>query len=117
MLDYGGELRQTKIQDFYLPALHEEDIRGFDIAVHDSFGVCRIEAVCDLNCGLHQLRYFDWLSGNTVLESLPLEQLHRDERTSFEFSDIVNRADVGVIECGCSPRFTAESLDRLGVLR
>ena len=56
------------------------------------------------------------LPANAVLESLALEQLHGDKRTAFEFSNIVNRADVRMIERGCSARFAAESLDRLRIL-
>ena len=52
-----------------------------------------------------------------MLESLALEQLHGDKRSAFKFSNIVNRADVGVIERGCGACFPAESLDRLRVQR
>src|SRR6266704_3355319 len=67
----------------------------------------------DLNTDLQELRYFDGLPGDTVLESLSLEQLHGDKRPPFEFSNVVNRADVGMIERRCSARFAAESLDCL----
>ena len=73
----------------------------------------RIEPASDLNADLQELRYFDGPPGDTVLESLSLEQLHGDKRPAFEFSNVVNRADVGMIERGCSARFAAESLDCL----
>ena len=56
------------------------------------------------------------LSANAVLEGLALEQFHGDKRAAFEFSNIVNGADVGMIERGCGARFAAESLDGLRVL-
>src|SRR3984885_2141543 len=116
MLHHGREFCQSKIQDFHLSAFDEEDVRGLDVTVDDSLGVRRIKAVCDLNCGLQQFRYFDWLCGDAVFKGLTLQQLHRYEWAAFIFSNVVNRADVGVIERRRSPRFTAESLDRLGVL-
>ena len=35
-----------------------------------------------------------------VGERLPLEQLHRDERPAFVFADLVDRADVRVVQRG-----------------
>jgi len=32
-------------------------------------------------------------------------------------ADVVDRADVGVAQCGCSPRLAAETFQRLGVVR
>ncbi len=84
--------------------------------MHDSLGVRRVKPVCYLNAHLQKLRYFDGLPCNTVLQRLALEQLHSDKRPFFEFSNIVNGANVGVIERGCSARFAAESLDRLRIM-
>ena len=80
-------------------------------------GVCRVETVGDLNADVQELQYFDGLSFDTVLESLALEQHHGDKRAAFEFSHIVNGADVGMIERGGSSSFAAKSLDGLRVLR
>src|ERR1700735_2451160 len=117
MLGHGCQFRQTKIQNLRLPALHQKNIRWLDVAVHDSLRVGRIEAVGDLDADLQKLRYLDGLAANAVFESPALEQLHGDKRTSVKFSDIVNGANVGVIERGCRARFAAESLDGLRVLR
>ena len=53
---------------------------------------------------------------NAVLQRLALQQLHGDERAAFEFSNIVNGADVGMIERGCSARLAAEPFDRLRIV-
>ena len=84
--------------------------------MHDALCVGSFEAVSNLNADVQEFGYFDGLPANAVLESLPLEQLHGDERTAFELPNIVNGADVGMIERGCSTRFATESLDGLGVL-
>jgi hypothetical protein len=52
-----------------------------------------------------------------VLESLALEKFHGDEGTAFEFSDIVDGANIGVIESGGGAGFATESLDGLGIVR
>ena len=51
-----------------------------------------------------------------MLQRLALEQLHSDKRAILEFSNIVNGANVGMIQRGCSARFAAESLDRLRIM-
>ena len=68
MTDRGRQLRQAKIQDFRLSPFYEKDIRGLDVTVHDTLGVGRIEPVRDLNADLRELRYFDGLALNAVLE-------------------------------------------------
>ena len=56
------------------------------------------------------------LSGDAVLQRLALEQLHGDERPPSCFADVVNRADVRMIQRGSSARFAPESLDCLRIL-
>src|ERR1035438_2719027 len=51
-----------------------------------------------------------------MLQRLALEQLHGDKRTTFELSNVVNGADIRMVESGCGARFAAESFDRLWVL-
>ena len=84
--------------------------------MHDSLRVRRVEAVGDLNTHLQKFRHFHRLAANAALEGLTLEQLHGDKRPAFELTNVVNRADVGMIERGCSAGLAAESLDGLRVL-
>ena len=113
--DPEGSLRQAEIQDLRRPALHEEDVRGLDVAMHDSLRVRRIEAVGDLDADLQELRDLDGPGGDAVLERLALEQLHGDERPTLELADVVDRADVGMIERRRRARLAAEPLDRLRI--
>ena len=52
---FGNKLGQAKIEHFRLSALGDENIRGFDIAVDDSFGVRGIQSFRDLD---PKLQYF-----------------------------------------------------------
>ena len=83
----------------------------------DALGVRGLEAVGDLNADLQEFGYLDGLLSDAAFESLALEEFHGDKRPPFEASDIVNGADIRVIERRRSARFAAESLDRLRVLR
>ncbi len=85
--------------------------------MHDALGVRGIETIRDLNADLEQLGDFDGSPGDAMLQRLPLEQLHGDERPALEFADVINRANIRMIQSRSSPRLAAESLDGLRVLR
>ncbi len=50
-----------------------------------------------------------------VLEGLAVEQLHHDVRTAVFFADVVDRADVGMIQRGRGLRLAPEAFERLRV--
>ena len=43
------------------------------------------------------------------LESLPFDELHHDKGPAVVLTDFVNRADIGMIQCGGGARFPLES--------
>ena len=45
-----------------------------------------------------------------------IQKLHGDERLPVLLANVVNRADVGVIQCGCGFGFTAKSFQGLTVM-
>src|SRR5262249_42843595 len=45
-----------------------------------------------------------------------VQELHGDKRTIFVPPDLVNRADIRMVQCGSSTGLTTEALQRLGVL-
>ena len=47
--------------------------------------------------------------GGPLLERLALQQFHGDEGLAVAFVDVVNRADVGVVQCACGSGFTLET--------
>ena len=96
----GVQLRQAEVQDLRVPALGHEGVRGLDVAVDDALGVSGVQGVGDLDRQLQQLRRLDGLARDAVLESLALQQLHADEGLAFVLVDVVNGADVGMIEGG-----------------
>ena len=52
-----------------------------------------------------------------LLETLPLDELHRDEGLPLVLADLVYRADVGMIERGGRLRLVIEARLRVGVAR
>src|ERR1700682_4180613 len=50
-----------------------------------------------------------------MLQRLAVEELHGDERLAALLADVVNRADVGMVESRCGLRFTLKTGKSLGV--
>jgi hypothetical protein len=51
------------------------------------------------------------------LQGLSIEKFHDDKRPAVVLSDVVNRADLRMVECRCGASFDTESLERLRILR
>jgi hypothetical protein len=70
-------------------------------------GVQRIDNFCSQ---LQHLLDCQRLSVDHVLECLSLQQLHGNEVLTIGIVDLMNRADVRMIECGSSEGFPLEPL-------
>jgi hypothetical protein len=84
--------------------------------VDDSFSVRRIQCVRNLNPQLQHFRKRQRLARNLVLQSRAVEELHRNEVLAVLFADVVNGANVRVIQCGGGLCFTSEAFQRSGVV-
>ncbi len=93
-----------------MPPLGNKQIGGFDIAMHDSLRVSGIERISNLHTPVKDLFHIQRLAANQVLERLSLQQLHGDEVLAIRFVDLVNRADVRVVERGRGESFPLEGL-------
>ncbi len=94
-----------------MPALGDENIRRLDIAVDDSLFVRGIECVRYFHAQLQQQIHGQRLSGNAVLERLAFEMLHDDEVSPVLLANLVNGADVRMIQRGSSPGLALKSLE------
>ncbi len=118
----GGVVRsvyfgQTEVEDFCAPACRNKNICGLDISVNDALAVGGIEGVCDVDGKRHASREIERASGNFVLQSPAIQVLHGKKGLPFILTDVVDRADVGMIECGGSLGFAAKTFQGLAVLR
>jgi len=57
------------------------------------------------------------LSGDRVLESLPFEQFHGNERLALLVANFVDGADARMIESRCGPGLALEPLQHLSLSR
>jgi len=112
-----GNFGKSKIENLGMAALGDEDICGLDVAMHDALGVCGVEAVGDFGGQREQLFGFDGLTGDAMLQGEAVEKFHGDEGLAVLFADVVDSADVVVIERGSGLRFTLKPSEGLRVAR
>src|SRR5207249_4071358 len=112
----GGTLGQTEIENLGLVATGHENVGGLDVAVDDSLGMSGVESVGDLRAEIEQLPEFHSLvvgpAVDPVLERLAFQQLHGDEVASAVFSNLVDRADIWVVQSGGGASFALKTVER-----
>src|ERR1035438_5218071 len=91
---------EAKIEDLGLASHSDHDVRGFDIAVGDAGGVGSIQGIGDLNCEPQQRIQIQRTAGDLVAQDSAVEILHDDESATALLTDVMDGADVGVIQRG-----------------
>src|SRR5215469_440151 len=89
---------QTEVQDFGMATLGGENVGWFDVTVNDPFGVGSVEGVGNLDPKSEELVQSQGAASDAVLQRSALEEFHDDIGEAVFFADIVNRADVGMIQ-------------------
>src|SRR5688572_12406333 len=112
-----SKLRDAEVEQLHLLPVGDEDVGRLDVAVDDPFTVSRVEGVGYLNTQLDKLMDFQWAGRQTFTEALTLQQLHDDERAALVLADIIDGADVGVVQRRGGSRFGPKTVDRLCIVR
>ena len=108
-------LGETEIENFGVAAISDEDVGGLDVAMNDAFRVGGVERVGDLDAEIEEQFQIEGAAVDAMLQGFAIEAFHCDVGVTVGFADIVNRADVGMIERGGSAGFAAEAFERLRV--
>ena len=103
------QLRQTKVQELRT-RLGQHDVAGLQITVRDSLAVRLVERVGDLDGVLQNL----FERKRTFLEAfrqrLPFEMLHHQEISAVLAPDVVERANVGMVQARYGACFALKPL-------
>src|SRR5258708_34703864 len=75
-----------------------------------------VKGIGDVDSDGQKIVEFEGGAVDEVLERAAFHELHDQEGTAILFSDVVDGADVRVVQCGGGFGFTAKTLDRGGVL-
>ena len=81
-----------------MAALGDKDVRWFDVAVYDAFGVSGFERLCDFNSPVQYLLERLRPASNSVLQCCTVQILHDYEGLPVHLVNLVDGANVGVVE-------------------
>ena len=98
-----------------MTTLGHEKVRRFNIAMDDLLRVRGIERVGNLDAQRQRGFNLQRPRSDAVPQRHPVEKLHGDERLAVLLADVINCADVGVIQCGRSLGFALEAGEGLRV--
>jgi len=115
-LRFQRDFRQPEIENLRLTSIRNEDVRWLDVSMDDALRMCCIERVGNLDAEIEHRFDLQRFSSDLVLEGLTFEVLHSDEGPSFIFPNVVNRADIRVIECRGSTSLPLKALKCLPIL-
>jgi hypothetical protein len=105
------QLGQPEVQELRLPAVRDEDVRGLDVPVDDPLAVGGLQRIRHLRSQLQQPLHLQRLAADPVLQGLAFHQLHHEEGVPLVLSDLVDHADVGMVEGRSGPCLTLETLE------
>ena len=109
-------LGQAKVQNLCFSTIRHENVRGLDVPMNDPFEMCGIQRIRNLCPKLQQLLDRQRFSAQPMFQRLAFHQFHGNEGLAVAFVNIVNRADVWMVQSRCSTRFSFEPLQGLAVL-
>jgi len=109
------ELGDAEVEHLRLAAPGDEDVRRLDVAVDDAAGVRGVETVGDLDAEIEHAVERQRSARDLLLQRVAVEQLHHDELLALVLADVVNRADVRVVERRGHARLASEPIERLRV--
>ncbi len=99
-----------------MSSLGDEDVCGLDVAMNNAVAMGRIERIRDLEGQRKHAISLERLSGNQLPQGDALEEFHGDESPACFLSDVVNGADVGLIQCRGGLGFALKTRQTLGIM-
>src|SRR5208337_2099952 len=105
--------RQPKIEYFGVASVSHEYVGWLDVSVDDSLGVRGIESISDFDAEIQERLHLHGTTRNAVLQRRTLQILHGNERLPPRFANVINGADVGMVQgrrCLCLSLKTRQCL-------
>src|SRR5262249_28071142 len=78
--------------------------------MNNALAVSGIQRIGNLDGQRQQAIHLKWLPADLALQRFALQELHRDEMAALGLADLIDGADIGVIERGCGARLALETL-------
>ena len=111
----AGKLGEAEVKYLHLPARREKNVRRFDVAMNDAFGVRGVEGVGKLNGDVEHAIERQGTGSQFPVKAFALQQLHGDEGLIAFILDGgllygIDRADVGMVQRRGGAGFEQESI-------
>ncbi len=100
---------EAEVENFSVATFCDKNIGGLDVAVDDVFLMGSVERIGDFDAERDKHFKGDRAMRDQLFERGALQELHRDEGLAVFFADVVDGADVGVIERRGGLSFALES--------
>ena len=113
---FRGQLGEAEVEDLHIAALGDEDVGRLDVAMDDPGLVGSVERIGHLDAQLEDLLQHQRLTRDPILERLPLEILHDQKGLAVLLTDVVDGADMRVVQNRGGPRLALEALQGLPIL-
>jgi len=112
---WGLQLRQPEVQELRARS-GQHDVAGLQISMHHALAMSLVQRVSDLDGMLQGLVERQGALLQSIGERVSFDVLHDHEIHAILAADVVERADVGMVQAGDGPGFTLETLLELGVV-
>ena len=110
-----SQLGKAEVENLGVAALGHEDVCGFDVTMDDAFGVSGVKRIGHFDGHVQNAFQLHRTSGDVVFQRFAIKVFHGDERVGIALTDIVNRADVGMVQSGSSLCFALKSRQSLSI--
>ena len=94
----------------------DKDVGGLDVAMHNAGRVGRVQRVGNFDGQVEQGFSFQWPSRNSALQGQAIEKLHGDKRLVLMLANLVDRANVGMIQGRGGAGFAAKPFQRMRII-
>ena len=113
---YRRDLGQSEVENLGVSALGDKKIRRLDVAMDDALGMRRIQRIGNLDGQRQQRVQLHGTPGDRVLQGHAVEILHGDKRLAVLLANVVNGADVGMVQRRSRLRLALKPAERLRIL-
>src|SRR2546423_15697490 len=107
---------QSEIEHLGLIPRGDKNICRLDIAVNDALGVSRFQRIGNLYPQVKQQIEFESLFADALLERPAFQQLHGNEMPTVHLCDLINGADIGMVQSRSSSRLTLKTFESRRIL-
>src|SRR5438270_11089369 len=103
---------QSKVENLCRATLRDEDVCRLDIAMDNALGMRRIERIGYVNADRQQSFGLKRARADQILQRLAFEIFHDDEGLIALLADVIDRADIGMVQRRGGLSLTAEAAER-----